>query len=125
MNHVFKFHYTTVLVSDCLLYIGLSEVYTHRLSGMLENTYWYSSIQKLSCYYGTAQRYVTSHSLATFTRATQILNLLNSVTLEWYNTRELTHSKILAYNHVHKTKSKFKSLGTFTRYLLLKPYATL
>ena len=43
MNHVFKFHYTTVLVSDRLLYIGLSEVYTHQLSGMLENAYRYSS----------------------------------------------------------------------------------
>ena len=27
--------------------------------------------------------------------------------------RELTHSKILAYNHVHKIKSKFESLGTY------------
>ena len=68
---------------------------------------------------------VMSHLLATFTHTTRILDLLNLITLEWYNTRELTHSKILAYNHFHKTKSKFKSLGTFTRYLLLKPYATL
>ena len=29
--------------------------------------------------------------------------------------RELTHLKILAYNHVHKIKSKFKSLA---RYIL-------
>ena len=68
---------------------------------------------------------VTSHLLATFTRATRILDTLNSITLKWYNTQELTHSKILAYNHVQKTKSKFKSHGMFTRYLLLKSYATL
>ena len=68
---------------------------------------------------------VTSHSLATFTLTTRILDTLNSITLEWYNMRELTHPKILVYNHVHKTKSKFKSLGMFTRDLLLKPCATL
>ena len=51
MNHVFKFHYTTVLVSDRLLYIGLSEVYTHRLSGMLENAYRYSSNAKIKDFY--------------------------------------------------------------------------
>ena len=68
---------------------------------------------------------VTSHSLATYTLATQMLDTLISITLEWYNMRELTHSKILAYNHVHKTKSKFKSLGTFTQDSLLKPYTML
>ena len=36
--------------------------------------------------------------------------------------REFTHLKILAYNHVHKIKSKFKSLGTFSQDLLLKSY---
>ena len=38
--------------------------------------------------------------------------------------REVTHSKILAYNHVHKIKSKFESLGIFAQDILLKPYTT-
>ena len=44
MNHVFKFHYTTVLVSNRLLYISLS---AHWLLGMLEYVYRYSSIKEV------------------------------------------------------------------------------
>ena len=40
---------------------------------------------------------VTLHLLATFTQTTWILDTLNLITLEWYNTRELTHSKILMF----------------------------
>ena len=68
---------------------------------------------------------VMSHLLTTYTLATRMLDTLSSITLKWYNTQELTHSKILTYNHVQKTKSKFKSLGMFPQDLLLKPYAML
>ena len=53
-----------------------------------------------------------AHILHTRHSYVRMLDTLNSITLKWYNMQELTHSKIQ-----NKTKSKFKSLGTFTREL--------